>query len=496
MINVIRALALFLFIPAWVSGQNSEKIVFDGKDSTSGYYLAFSPSPGAIKGVVILFRSFGGPETILPETRIPQVAYANNMLTVLATLNETLYLDTPAINRINTIVRHVVDRYHVDTSKLALGAFDHAGNAVLRYAELANQYPSQYPVKPKAVFLVDSPVDLAGLWRWCERQINKNYHPGNVGDAKYIQNILRKEIGSVQDNPERYRELSPFSRDLQGAGNEQYLRNTPIRLYYDTDIMWQLKNRRNSYYDTNIPDGSELINRLLLSGNSEAEFIVPQRPGVRSDGIRNPNTLSIVDEVDFIQWVKRSLDIFDHVSWIPPYHLPMPEGWDTEIFALPPEFAHGIDLRGVEDIRFAPGWGDAKSENYWSYIYLWWIQSESQLTAARLQEYLRSYYEGLVGQNITRRNIPKDKIVPTQVTIREVKSAGSDGISYTGTISMLDYMTQRPMVLNCLIHITDCQISGRKAVFFELSPMPYNHKIWQQMLEVRQQFSCKKLAGS
>jgi hypothetical protein len=494
--SIIGILAVFLFVPAWVSGQNSERIVFDAKDSASGYYLAVPPPKGEIKGVVVLFCSFSAPESMLPETRIPQVAYANNILTVLASINEKLYIDTPTVNRINTILLHVRERFGVDTSKLALGAFDYAGNVILRYAELAHQYPAQYPMKPKAVFIVDGPVDLAGLWNWCERQIKKNYYQGSVGDAKYIQGVLKKEIGSVQDNPKRYQELSPFYKDRQEPGNEQYLKNTALRLYYDADITWQLKNRRNSYYDTHLPDGSELISRLLLSGNEGAEFVASGRPGVRSNGVRHPNTLSIVDEPDFIQWVKQTLDIFDPASWVAPYYFPRPEGWNTELFALPPAFAPGIDLKGVEDLRFAPGWEDAKSENYWSYIYLWWIQSGQQLNAARLQDYLKAYYEGLVGQNILRRKIPKDRIVPTQVTIKEVKAAEGDVGSYKGTISMLDYMTQRPIVLNCIIHVKNCEASGRRAVFFEISPRAYGHPIWQQMLDVRQQFSCKKLAGS
>ena len=80
--------------------------------------------------------------------------------------------------------------------------------------------------------------------------------------------------------------------------------NVPVRLYYDTDIEWQLKNRRNSFYDTKMADGSELINRLLLAGNNEAEFIASKQPGLRSNGMRHPNSISIVNEVECIHWIK------------------------------------------------------------------------------------------------------------------------------------------------------------------------------------------------
>ena len=32
-----------------------------------------------------------------------------------------------------------------------------------------------------------------------------------------------------------------------------------------------------------------------------------------------------------------------------------------------------IKYSGVEDIRFAPGWGNAKSNEYWTYAFLWYL---------------------------------------------------------------------------------------------------------------------------
>jgi len=50
--------------------QNSEKVVFNTKDTSSGYYLATRPQTENIKGVVILLTSFLSPEKLLPETRL------------------------------------------------------------------------------------------------------------------------------------------------------------------------------------------------------------------------------------------------------------------------------------------------------------------------------------------------------------------------------------------------------------------------------------------
>lgn len=187
-----------MLIPLMGYGQNYKKIIFNKEDSASDYYLAIPPShPKDIKAVVVLFCSFKNPEDLLPETSIQNVAFTNNILTVIANLGTKLYLDAATIDRMNAIVENISNKFSVNTSKFALGAFDWAGLVLLRYAELTHQYPDKFPVQPKAVFTIGSPVDLFGVWRWCEGQIKKDYYMGSVNDAKFVLKTLKKEIGSA-----------------------------------------------------------------------------------------------------------------------------------------------------------------------------------------------------------------------------------------------------------------------------------------------------------
>ena len=61
---------------------------------------------------------------------------------------------------------------------------------------------------------------------------------------------------------------------------------------------------------------------------------------------------------------------FDGKKWNPPYTLNTPEGWGVEHFLIPIEFAPSIPYKGVEDIRFTPGWGNAKTDECWTYCFL------------------------------------------------------------------------------------------------------------------------------
>lgn len=490
MLRLFAVISITLgFLPFASNAQRADTIQFNLKDSTDNY-LAITPQSKQIKGVIILLTSFLPPEDLLTETKLHSVAYTNDLLFVFASMKQKLYADDEAIGRINAVLKDVQKRYAADTSKFALAGYDEAGGIALRYTELAYQHPEQYPLQPKAVFTVDSPVDLFGLWHWSERQIKKNYWPGAVGDAKFYLETMTKENGAISNNLERYKKLTPFYKEEAQTGNEQYLKGVAVRLYYDADIEWHLTNRRNSLYDTKMPDASALIERLMLLGNEKAAFVASKKQGLRNNGIRHPSSISIVDEVECIQWIKKSLDIFDVNTWVPPYTLQVPARWSTELFALPAGFASEMTYKGVEDIRFAPGWADSTAADYWSYAYLWWLDENLMIDAESLQQNLQVYYSGLVNQNIIGRKIPANKTVPTAVSVKKIKTAAGDVQTFNGTIRMLDYMTQKPITLHTMIHLKDCTKNSRKAAFIEISPTRFGSGIWKQMEKLQADFSC------
>jgi hypothetical protein len=479
-----------LFIPRECSAQNYEKISFDISDSTTGYFLAIQPKSQQIKGVLVLLTSFASPEDLLSETKLHNVASNNDLLTVYVPMKRKIYADSFAINRINTVLHDIVNRFHTDTSAFVLAGYDDAGGIALRYTELAYQHPSNYPVQPKAVFGIDSPVDLFGLWHWAEGQIEKNYWLGAVGDAHYYLDNMTRENGTIYNNKSRYIQLSPFYREGDDPGNEQYLKTVPVRLYYDVDIEWQLKNRRNSVYDTKLADGSELIKRLLLLNDINAEFIAAKQPGMRSNGVRNPTSLSIIDEIECIQWIKRTLGIFDVTTWIPPYTLSIPKGWGVERFSLPASFASAMTFKGVEELRFTPGWGDSTSNDYWSYAYLWWLNGDQAVDVLGVQKNMQALYTGLVVRNIVSRRIPEDKQLATKVAVQKTETCATDVQTFRGHVNMLDYMTQKPMMLNLIVHVKKC--SSNTAVIVEVSPKLYSDAVWSKLNAINQSFSCDK----
>ncbi len=295
----------FILLAFQAQCQNYEKIVIDQSQPRTGYYLAVKPA-GPIEGVLLLLPGFGEtPESVFPETKLHNTAFANNFLTLVIPFGDKIYADGPTISNINRALEDSIKRFGIARNKFVIGGFSAGGTIALRYAELCNESPASFPIEPKAVFTIDSPIDLFDLWRYFEREIERNFSSVGMAEATNIKAFLTTDLkGTPKTNPDAYEASSPFHADLQYAGNEKFLKNLPVRVYHDLDVVWQLKNRRRSLLDNNAECASELIARLMLMGNDKAEFMIAKTPGYRSNGMRHTHSWSIVDEVELIQWMK------------------------------------------------------------------------------------------------------------------------------------------------------------------------------------------------
>ncbi len=302
--KTVPAFAL-LFLVAQAYCQNYEKIVLDQSEPRTGYYLAIKPA-GTIEGVLVLLPGFGeAAEAVLSETKLHNTAYANNILTLVIPFGDKIYTDGPTISNINRALEDSIKRFRIARDKFAMGGFSAGGTIALRYTELCKEMPASFPIVPKAVFTIDSPVDLFDLWRYFNREIARNFSQVGMAEAIAVKAFLTADLkGTPESNPTAYEINSPFHAELQGPGNERFLKDIPVRVYHDLDVVWQLKNRRRSLFDNNAECASELIARLMLMGNDRAEFMIAKTPGYRSNGMRHTHSWSIVDEVELVQWMK------------------------------------------------------------------------------------------------------------------------------------------------------------------------------------------------
>lgn len=297
---------ILLLFPFVVAAQSAERITYNTKDTLHGYYIAAMPDGASIEGVLVLLPGFGQrAESIYPESKLFNVAATSNILVIAVAGGNKLYADEAVINNLTTVFKDVIIRYHVNPEKFALGGYSAGGAIALRYTELCNQFPDKYPIKPRTVFMVDSPIDIFTIWDQLEETAKDNYSDIAVNEANWAMNEIRNDHGVPKENVKTYAAINAFSMNKEYVRNEQYLKNTAVRAYHDVDIAWRLVNRRQTVRGANYLVTAELINRLLLMGNNKAEFMQATGKGYRANGERHPHSWSIVDEAECISWIKK-----------------------------------------------------------------------------------------------------------------------------------------------------------------------------------------------
>ena len=108
---------------------------------------------------------------------------------------------------------------------------------------------------------------------------------------------------------------------------------------------------------------------------------------------------------------------FDGKKWEAPYVLDTIKGWDVERFLIPISFAPSIPYKGIEDIRFTPGWAKKTTNEYWSYAFLWYLDGTVTLDARTIENNLKAYYTGLIKVNSDSSKIA-DKLFPVTSSIK------------------------------------------------------------------------------
>ena len=149
------------------------------------------------------------------------------------------------------------------------------------------------------------------------------------------------------------------------------------------------------------------------------------------------------------------------------------EGWASETFDLPPDFA--LDLpRGSESLRFAPGWRDPSSENFWSYAFVMWID-EAAPDAERIQGLLEDYYNGLLSV-FPSSKYGEISIKPAQVTVERTAAN-----RFEAQMRVIDaFATFEPIDIRVVIE-TVPDTDENSSVRFQISQQPKEHEIWRSL---------------
>ncbi len=78
----------------------------------------------------------------------------------------------------------------------------------------------------------------------------------------------------------------------------------------------------------------------------------------------------------------------------------------------------------------------------------------------------------------------------------QIKKTGTDNndtSTYTATVNIFDaQVTKKPNVLYIKIHIKKCSDNLNTILLFEVSALPYDKPVWQQLDKLNTDFKCWK----
>ena len=155
--------------------------------------------------------------------------------------------------------------------------------------------------------------------------------------------------------------------------------------------------------------------------------------------------------------------------------LKAPDTWRTERIHFPLGFAPTLDYQGFEDIRFAPGWSDEQAEDFWSYAFVWYLDTDPKLNKEILEQQIKAYFDGLM------------KSTDTSVAV-ESKAGGHQYVGYASVVDA--FFTKEKMVLNFTVVSSVCTATGKHAVLFRLSPQARSHSVWNALNKVDLAINC------
>lgn len=299
-------------------GQELEKIIIkdldtndlylnDG-DSTTLYYLKSVPKT-EIKGVLVILPSGGETtENLLKQITLHKLAVEKGFLIIIPSINFGTENGDAEFNILDKIFNEIVNEYHVSKDNFILGGLSNGAMISLSYAERAIKNPNKTFLVPKGIFALDSPLDKAHLYQYCEREIERNFTEAGVNEGKWIIGKYKKLYGTPYKHPKKYAEASIYTYRAKDGGNAKYLKDIPLRMYTDFDVEWLMNQRHRDLYDWNGTDIIAMINMLKVMGNDDANVIISYGKGFKLDGSKNPHSWSIMDSQDCLNWISKLLE--------------------------------------------------------------------------------------------------------------------------------------------------------------------------------------------
>jgi hypothetical protein len=180
-----------------------------------------------------------------------------------------------------------------------------------------------------------------------------------------------------------------------------------------------------------------------------------------------------------------------------PLLLEIEEPWRSERLDFPISFAPSLDYKGIEEVRFAKGWGNPESDEFWTYTFLWYLDEDPNLTTNTLEKDLEAYFDGLmglVGKGNGLTDIPETTVVLTNSpgTVTEHSDDMYPTMRYHGKTKVFDaFFSKKIQTLQVGIISDYCLETKKHTVLCTFSPHERTHPIWKTLNGIQLSIDCE-----
>lgn len=255
------------------------------------------------QGVLLLFGGFPeNAEGIENEFQITDLANEKNVAVAYLNFNRKLWLEEDEKEQLALSLQELFTSNNLPSDNIYIGGLSSGGNMALLISNYLSQ-KSEYNLNPAGVFIVDSPVDLAALYRIAESNIKRKFSEASVGESTFIFNYFHDQLGNPNDTIALYEKYAAFTYETKDFQNLKDLKKTKIRFYTEPDKVWWKENMGVDYEQMNAFHIKRLSDFLSSQDFKNVQFIATENKGFRADGTKNPHSWSIIDKEDLLKWM-------------------------------------------------------------------------------------------------------------------------------------------------------------------------------------------------
>lgn len=292
------------------SYKDSTYLYINDGDSDSLFYYQLIPEQKPQACIIIIPASGEKVESVIPQLKIPQAAAKKGIMTLVPSINWGTVDRLSEAAFLDTLITNCMKEYDIPADKFVLGGLSNGGVIALRYAQLAAMDSSNTLIQPAAIFGVDPPLDLARLYNYCERELERGISEVGIAEARWIKNYYGTNFGgSPAEAPQTYQYFSIYSYGADKGANAELLLETPLRFYTDLDLDYLLNKRHRDLYDWNGSDIVAMVNELKMQGHPNVEVKISMGKGLRPNGEQHPHSWSIIDNDDLMNWLTSILKL-------------------------------------------------------------------------------------------------------------------------------------------------------------------------------------------